>query len=113
MPVYVIYERLNIYTLAFPYSLTKSFISLHIMNGLVPCAAANKTMGSLEFSKTRLQALVKPRKREQLLLELEREHEATGEEAIGGDEGSVILSFCCSHGLQNGDARSQNTKIPV
>lgn len=33
------------------------------MNGLVLCTGANKTVGSLEFSKTRLQPLVKPRKR--------------------------------------------------
>lgn len=77
MPVYVIYERLNIYTSAFPYCLTKSFIRLYIMNGLVLCTGANKTVGSLGFSKTRLQPLVKPRKREQLLLELEQQHEAT------------------------------------
>lgn len=73
----MIYERLNIYTLAFPYCLTKSFIRLHIMNGLVLCTGANKTVGSLEFSKTSLQPLVKSRKREQLLVELEQEHEAT------------------------------------
>lgn len=79
MPVCVIYERLNIYTLAFPYCLTKSFIRLHIMNGLVLCTGANKTVGSLEFSKTSLQPLVKSRKREQVLVELEQEHEATGE----------------------------------
>lgn len=47
------------------------------MNGLVLCAGANKTVGSLEFSKTRLQPLVKPRKREQLLVELVQEHRAT------------------------------------
>lgn len=47
------------------------------MNGLVLCTGANKTVGSLEFSKTRLQPLVKPRKREQLLLELEQEYDAT------------------------------------
>lgn len=76
MPVWVIYERLNIYTLAFPYCLTKSFISLYIMNGLVRCTGANKTVGSLEFSKMRLQPLVKHGKTEQLLLELEHEHEA-------------------------------------
>lgn len=70
------------------------------MNGLVLCTGANKTVGSLEFSKTRLQALVKSGKREQLLQELEREHSATGEEAIGADEGSITVSFCCSHGLQ-------------
>lgn len=83
MPVDVIYERLNIYTLAFPYCLTKSFISLHIMNGLVLCTGANKTVGSLEFSKMRLQALVKSRKGEQLLPKWEQEHSATGDEAIG------------------------------
>lgn len=57
------------------------------MNGLVLCNGANKTVGSLEFSKTRLQAMVKSRKREQLLLE--QKHEATREEAIGG--GAVLL----------------------
>lgn len=72
MPVCVIYERLNIYTLAFPYCLTKSFIRLYIMNGLVLCAGANKTVGSLEFSKTRLQPLVKHEKTVQLLLGLSR-----------------------------------------
>lgn len=81
------------------------------MNGLVLCTGANKTVGSLEFSKTRLQPLVKPRKREQLLLELEQEHEATGGEEIGGDEGSVTVSFCCSHIPQNKNARSHNTCV--
>lgn len=79
------------------------------MNGLVLCAGANKTVGSFEFSKTRLQPLVKPKKREQLLLELEQEHKATGEGGGEiGNEGSAILSFCCSHRLQNGHARSTN-----
>lgn len=55
------------------------------MNGLVLCSGANKTVGSLEFSKTRLQPLVKPTKREQLLLELELKHDATG----GGGGGGV------------------------
>lgn len=67
MAVTVIYERLNIYTLAFPYCLTKSFIRFQIMNGLVLCAIANKTVGSSEFSKTRLQALVNSRKRKRLI----------------------------------------------
>ena len=60
------------------------------MNGLVLCTGANKTVGSLEFSKTSLQPLVKPRKREQLPVELEREHEA-----LGGGGGGVW----CGYGL--------------
>lgn len=36
------------------------------MNGLVLGAGANKTVGSLEFSKTRLQALVKPTESKQI-----------------------------------------------
>lgn len=75
MPVYVIYEKMNTYTVAFPYYLTKSFIRLYIMNGLVLSTGANKTVGSLEFSKTRLQPLVKHRKTKQILLDFEQEHE--------------------------------------
>lgn len=91
MPVCVIYERLNIYTLAFPYCLTKSFIRLYIMNGLVLCAGANKTVGSLEFSEMRLQPVVKHRKTEQLLLELSRSMRPLGERGgeIVGEDGNI------------------------
>lgn len=106
MPVFVIYERLNIYTLAFSYCLTKSFIRLHIMNGLVLCAGANKTVGSLEFSKMRLQPLVKPRKREQLLLELVQKHRATWGKRLVAMKVAMHF-FCCSHSPQNGNANSQ------
>lgn len=80
------------------------------MNGLVLYAGANKTVRSLEFSKTRLQPLVKPRKREQLLLELEQEHEAIwvkkkkGVAVVGGeydDESRITESFSTTKQLNH------------
>lgn len=64
------------------------------MNGLVLCAGANKTAGSLEFSKTRLQPVVKHRKTEQLLLELSRSTRPVGVWGVGcvgviEEEGSI------------------------
>lgn len=61
------------------------------MNGLVLCAGANKTVGSLEFSKMRLQPVVKHRKTEQLLLELSRSMRPLGERGGGLLEKTATL----------------------